>query len=344
MWKLISIALVAALLGSAALVGAADAAAPGDWLYGLDRGLESLQTRLAFDAVSQAQLNLQFAQERLAEVQELTRRGDQAHLQQSLVESGLALQSLTRSAGQVENGLDALEVIDEVDAAFAGTAAGDDLDGDDPSDSPHCNGTADKPHPVAAKLAERFAVPYETIIGWFCAGYGFGEIDLAYQISAQSGIAVADLFAQAEQGLGWGEIMQTAGIIKGNGKGAGPDDQDGEEDGDKTNSPACSGEKVQPHAEDLALELAVPYNDIIAWFCQGFGFGEIKLAYTISQGAGVPVAEVFAQKQSGLGWGEILQAYNLKGNPGKGPKEDKGKPADTPGNGPENKGNSKKDK
>ena len=37
------------------------------------------------------------------------------------------------------------------------------------------------------KLAQRYGVPYEEIMGWFCQHYGFGEIDLAYSLSRQIG-------------------------------------------------------------------------------------------------------------------------------------------------------------
>jgi hypothetical protein len=43
-------------------------------------------------------------------------------------------------------------------------------------------------------------------MGWFCKDFGFGEIDLAYSLSAQTGIPVADIFAKKEDGDGWGKI------------------------------------------------------------------------------------------------------------------------------------------
>jgi hypothetical protein len=58
------------------------------------------------------------------------------------------------------------------------------------------------------RLAQRFNVPYEEIMGWFCQGYGFGEIDLAYGLSQQTGKPVADIFALRKSGMGWGQIKQ----------------------------------------------------------------------------------------------------------------------------------------
>ena len=47
-------------------------------------------------------------------------------------------------------------------------------------------------------------------MGWFCQGFGFGEIDLAYSLSAEPGVDVdvADIFAMRADGQGWGEIKQ----------------------------------------------------------------------------------------------------------------------------------------
>jgi hypothetical protein len=50
----------------------------------------------------------------------------------------------------------------------------------------------------------------------------------------------------------------------------------------------------------------------MGWYCQGYGFGEIALAYRISLEADVNVADIFSQSASGLGWGEILRRYDLE--------------------------------
>ena len=68
--------------------------------------------------------------------------------------------------------------------------------------------TAADPHPTGTTLAQRYGVPYEEIMGWFCQHFGFGEIDLAYGLSQETGIPVADIFAMRRSGLGWGEIKQ----------------------------------------------------------------------------------------------------------------------------------------
>jgi len=86
----------------------------------------------------------------------------------------------------------------------------------------------------------------------------------------------------------------------------------------------CTGANPQPKGMSLAQEFGVPYEVIMGWFCQGFGFGEIDLAYSLSREAGVPVTSIFEMRRSGLGWGEIKQQLS--------PKPTKGNPQPTKGN------------
>jgi hypothetical protein len=68
--------------------------------------------------------------------------------------------------------------------------------------------TGADPHPTGMKLAQRYGVTYEEIMSWFCQGFGFGEIDLAYSLSLESGVPVEQIFAMRRSGMGWGEIKQ----------------------------------------------------------------------------------------------------------------------------------------
>ncbi|MFZ6027245.1 MAG: DUF5666 domain-containing protein [Chloroflexota bacterium] len=83
----------------------------------------------------------------------------------------------------------------------------------------------------------------------------------------------------------------------------------------------CTGAEPQPKAQTLAERYGVSYAEIMGWFCQGFGFGEIDLAYSLQEETGVPVAEIFAMKSAGMGWGNIKK--ELTGEAGK-PKDDDG--------------------
>lgn len=80
-----------------------------------------------------------------------------------------------------------------------------------------------------------------------------------------------------------------------------------------TANPDCTGAQPHPTGMTLAERYGVPYEEIMGWFCQGFGFGEIDLAYSLSQVSGQPVAEIFAMKLSGMGWGEIKQRLDPEG-------------------------------
>ena len=233
--------------------------------------------------------------------------------------------------------------------------------------TPSADCTGSDPQPTAQKLAQQYGVTYEEIMGWFCQGYGFGEIGLAYGLSQESGWAVADIFALRQQNLGWGEIKRrvrqtptatlpvatlpvatlpvtvtlTATVTP-----------------TRTPTPAltatlptatlpvtltvtpsptlsvtltatpaitptlsatqtalCTGADPQPKGQDLAAQYGVSYEEIMGWFCQGFGFGEIDLAYSLSVQSGKPVAEIFALKQGGMGWGEIKKLLQDQAKP-----------------------------
>jgi hypothetical protein len=69
--------LVLSLLagGGAGVVYAADGSSPGDPLYGLDTAIESLRLAVTPDPQARTELALEFAQERLLELQELAAEG-----------------------------------------------------------------------------------------------------------------------------------------------------------------------------------------------------------------------------------------------------------------------------
>ncbi len=75
-WILITTIVLSILTGGGVGVAyAADGAAPGDMLYGVDLGVENLRYFFAFDQESKAQLALEFASERLDELQEIIGEG-----------------------------------------------------------------------------------------------------------------------------------------------------------------------------------------------------------------------------------------------------------------------------
>ena len=67
-------------------------------------------------------------------------------------------------------------------------------------------------HPVAAQIAQQYGVSEAEILNWFCQNMGFGEIELAYAIAAKTGASVTDVFAQRQNGQGWGNIKKENGV------------------------------------------------------------------------------------------------------------------------------------
>jgi hypothetical protein len=194
--------------------------------------------------------------------------------------------------------------------------------------------TGADPHPTGQKLAQRYGVAYEEIMGWFCQNFGFGEIDLAYGLSLQSGLPVEDIFAMRSSGLGWGEIKAqlknvtptplptiTATVTATLTTTVTLEPSETPETPVPPGATTCTGADPHPTGQTLAARYGVPYEEIMGWFCQGFGFGEIDLAYGLSQQVAVPVSEIFAMRSSGMGWGQIQQHYNPK--PPKSPKPPK---------------------
>jgi hypothetical protein len=94
----------------------------------------------------------------------------------------------------------------------------DEDDGEDVN-SAICNG--DVQHPILSGIAETYDVDYDTVLGYFCDGYGAGEIMLAFETSDVTGDLPADLLDSKGQGNGWGQVWQELGLI-GNESDGGP--------------------------------------------------------------------------------------------------------------------------
>lgn len=82
----------------------------------------------------------------------------------------------------------------------------------------------------------------------------------------------------------------------------------------------CSGTNTTNHpvGDKFSEEFEVTYQEIMDRFClEGYGFGEIMLAYRIAERAGVSASEVFDLRATGVGWGSIMKNYGLHGMSGK---------------------------
>jgi hypothetical protein len=348
MFKSLLLTIVFFLTSATAPVASkVDGALPGELLYRIDRILEDMQLKNTRTPEERVQLRLLFMQERLQETQSLLEQGDAVNLPTALDGLDISLEELEDETLQADPDGDG-GVIDVVDEVFDGPEYSPDL----VNQGFYCSNLDAYYHPVGYKIADRYETDYaEGVMSWFCAGYGLGEVKLAYQISENTELEVGDLFAMRELGLGWGQIMHLPGRTDDANL---PDDSETEEtddlenpdedeevleeldesepsdEEDPTQEDEDSGEKgaycvgADPHpmAERLAYEYGVEYDVIMSYFCQGYGFGEIMLAYnianTLDDGDGeqnVAVEEVFGLRAGGMGWGQIMQGYGLVGNP-----------------------------
>jgi RNase P/RNase MRP subunit p29 len=81
-----------------------------------------------------------------------------------------------------------------------------------------------KPHPLAAKMAERYGVTEEWVMSRFCEGYSIGAIMLAIRTSQIEGMTATpdDLLAKRTAGNGWGLIWKELGLIGSENSGQSP--------------------------------------------------------------------------------------------------------------------------
>lgn len=101
--------------------------------------------------------------------------------------------------------------------------------GDDPSEGYFCT-QADVPHPFGARLAERYDTDYATLQGWFCDGFGWGQIMLALQTGQLTDMDAESFLTARTDGQGWGQIWQELGLI-GRPEDAGPPEGKGRPEG-----------------------------------------------------------------------------------------------------------------
>jgi hypothetical protein len=99
-------------------------------------------------------------------------------------------------------------------------SSADDADDDRPEgskdNSAFCaDGEQDKPHPLAARLSQRYGVTEQWVMDYFCDGYGMGAIMLALKTSELNGVDedAETLLAERANGQGWGQIWQGLGLI-----------------------------------------------------------------------------------------------------------------------------------
>jgi hypothetical protein len=94
--------LVVAVLSMSGLVVSADAAGPGDLLFGLDTAIEDVRLSLTRDDEKKAELRVEFATERLEELKiEIEGDGDRQLVEQALAEFDKALAEIEALLGEL---------------------------------------------------------------------------------------------------------------------------------------------------------------------------------------------------------------------------------------------------
>ena len=66
----------------------------------------------------------------------------------------------------------------------------------------------------------------------------------------------------------------------------------------------CQQDKTQPDAQRLSQDFGVSYEEIMIWYCNGYSFDEIELAYSLSEMSGQPVYVIFNLHKN-MSWTEI---------------------------------------
>jgi hypothetical protein len=98
-------------------------------------------------------------------------------------------------------------------------------------------------------------------------------------------------------------------------------DHPGNGEGGKTNSAYCSGRKDKPHPLAVGIEelYGLSSDEIMPYFCDGYGFGQIMLALQTQELKGEDIdmfGALLEQRSSGKGWGQIWKELKLVGQPG----------------------------
>ncbi len=325
MAAVIAAIVLALVVSSGGVIYAADAAVPGDPLYGIDQAVESARLGLTHRPESVMRLLLSLADERLLEAEELAAQQDEGNLGLALDNYGATVASLAQTLGTVE-GADRAALTALLDNTFSNherrltrilgpaVAADEGEEAEEEDGAEYCVGA--DPHPTAQALAETYGVPYEEVMGWFCEdGYGMGEIEHILQTAEATGKSVAEVMEMKAQLGGWGQVWQELGLI------GAADDDDAEEPAEEDLA-YCVGADPHPTAQRLAETYDVSYEQIMTWFCEErYGLGEIMHALQTSDaedGENGDAAEQILHLKTELGgWGQVWQELGLIGRPEK---------------------------
>jgi hypothetical protein len=211
-WIAIAV-LLASLFGGGVAVQASVDALPGQTLYPLKTTLEEARLALANED-TKVDLYLDFADRRLAEAEQLLTQGAYAQVTSLFadywetaanVAATVAYTPLTANAVEVNRAerlssqvqtftglFEALPqeqqgyvwmLLEEEEEEIEDPGEGEEVE--DPGEGEETDPTcmSHMLHPVGMKLAMQYGEEYDQVMTWFCQGFGFGEIMLAFQTS-----------------------------------------------------------------------------------------------------------------------------------------------------------------
>jgi len=318
------IALIVALVAAATLIGgggavvAADGAAPGSLLYGLDQATENVRYDLTSNPTSKADLKLQFAEERLLEARDLAADGDDAGFDEAMAgydqDFSAAISLLVSKGVDPDEALALLnEALAEQDETLDEIAENDNDQGEDENDNEVENTNSNANDNVIENENEN-ENENDNVVENENSNTNTNSNDNS-NINENSN---TNTNTNDNSNVNQNTNSNTNDNVGDNGN-TNTNDNTGE------GSDWCVGANPHPVGTRLAEEFGVTYDTIMGYFCGGatnadgtltehHGFGGIRLAYRIAEKAGVDVTEVFALRDSGLGWGNVMKEYGLKGN------------------------------
>jgi len=129
--------------------------------------------------------------------------GSQVHAKVQQSQNGLVVADWIK---EVNKGDDDLEIEEEEEKEEKEVLEGK-------LSSSYCSGEKEIDHPFAAAISETYGISGSDVMGYFCDGFGFGEIMLALQTHQMNNEEISSMLDLRESGQGWGQIWQEMGII-----------------------------------------------------------------------------------------------------------------------------------
>ena len=163
----------------------------------------------------------------------------------------------------------------------------------------------DQTQAEAQRLSQQFGVSYEEIMIWYCSGYGFGEIELAYNLSQMSNQPVYVIF-NLNASMTWSEISAYLTEYQ---------------LANQASAANCPVAVSELKAQQLADKYGVTIDEVIALLCQGNSYSTIDLTYSLAQEYNLTPEQILEMKAKGLNWGQLKKELRDK-TTGKPVKED----------------------